>query len=73
MGKGFFFRVLEDGTMVAAGRRPVPSERFAYDIYALTKFLETFPGEGWPDKALAGVLRWGADDYADGMPPVCVL
>ena len=73
MMRGFFFRVHDDGTVSLTGRRAMPTEMYGYNAVALAKLVTTFPGAGWPDKALADVFRWGADEDADGMPPVCVL
>lgn len=44
MIKGFGFRVLDDGTIVLAGRRREPRRRYAYEEDALEKILEKAPG-----------------------------
>lgn len=51
----------------------MPREMYDYNVVALAKLFATYPRSGWPDRALADVFRWGADEYAESMPVVCVL
>lgn len=47
--------------------------RYPYEAEALENILATAPGARWPDRALVDVLEWGADEDAEGMPPMCVF
>ena len=74
---GFIFELDEHGIVKIAGERELTDDEFSFKRNGLREYLEVLglrhDSHGWPDESLDDLLKRGADDDTDGLPPVIVM